>query len=485
MANYEEKMETREPLLEQAPPVSSEPDSTAGNVDGQRVNFLRNLSGLFQQLVPSDANHEPHPSSTTPRKGALKTYNEDDLVIDRETLPSACTGTGRDYDGYISEESKRKFLADYGLSKVMTESVMSLCSTTYRITAILDNGSAMRREDSKYIKGVNKADGTKLPGDKRLARYSGYNLNLAYCPRYEALKDMSSFLTHFAATMAVPITFELISTPQNKGGKGRGFRSVGTIQKDDRSTAEDYIPLSDQVESALEMIGIFKSFIGPASTGYVKLIEEFKTFYEEERLQIEKQGGKILVSIVTSTLPSGGSSDETAEQFFNQLNYFADLPVTFVFLVETTESNILEFYDTLLSPQSGVKADVKIAKGLGLMIDGIRTYNDWLNYCLPIHLCQSLGICSNILSQAACRPLSADEVRMLCNTFVGHVPDPDEDMGAFLGAIESLMSNDEHTQWNPATNVDAPLIDTFKLKEQIYVPVKTGCCERCFGCFNK
>jgi len=485
MAKYEEKMKMREPLVEQAPPESSEPDSTAGNVDDRRVGFLRNLSGLFRQLLPSDATHEPHPSSTIPRKGALKTYDEDDLVIDRETLPSACTGTGRDYDECISEESQRKFLAGYGLSEVMTERVMSLCSTTYQITAILDNSSAMKRGDSKYIEGVNKVDGTKLPDDKRLASYSGYDLNLAYGPRFEALIDVSSFLAHLAATMAVPITFELISTPQKKGGKGRGFRSVGKIQKEERSSAEDYIPLSDQVESALELILNFKSFIGPSSTGTVKLIEEFKTFYEEEHIQIEKQGEKILVLIITSVLPWGGKSDETAEQFFDQLNYFADLPVTFVFLVETTVSEILDFYDTLITPQGGVKADVKVAKGLGLMIDGIRTYNAWLNYCLPIHLCQSLGICSNILSQAACRPLRAEEVRMLCNTFSGHVPDPEEDMGAFLDAIESLMSNGEHTKWNPATNVDAPLIDTVKLKDQFSVSGKTGCCQRCLGCFNK
>ena len=80
---------------------------------------------------------------------------------------------------------------------------------TYHITAILDNGSAMKRENSKYIKGVNKVNGTKLPGDKRLASHPGYNLNLAYCPSFEALKDVSYFLAHLAATMAVPITFEV------------------------------------------------------------------------------------------------------------------------------------------------------------------------------------------------------------------------------------------------------------------------------------
>ena len=177
----------------------------------------------------------------------------------------------------------------------------------------------------------------------------------------------------------------------------------------------------------------------------------------------------MLVIVVTALYPwgrMGGDShvSDLSNNFVGLLNDFADLPVTFVFLVESQEENIIKSYDKIVPPESNVKANVKIGKGLGLMIDGVKKYNPWLNYCLLMHLCQALGLCSNILSQAASRPLCADEVRELCNTLIGDVPDPAVDMDTFMGAIKASMSNNEHTKWNPATGEDAPLIDIVKLR---------------------
>jgi len=281
----------------------------------------------------------------------------------------------------------------------------------------------------------------------------------------------------------VPTTFELFSS--RKKGKGRTSRRIGKSPHgaSAQSTAEDYIPLGDQVESAMELIENYASCIVSSPGGSLKLIEDVKNYYDEEQIEIKNHGGNVLVIIITSVYPWGYKKSEEAEMaglhknFVSLLNDFADLPVTFVFFVEARDVDIINYYDELLPPESGVKADVKIAKGLGLMIVGAQLYNPWLNYCLPMHLCQTLGICSNILSQAASRPLSAAEIRDLCNTFIGDVPDPDVDLDTFLHTIDVLMSNDEHTKWNPATGVAAPFIDVETLRMQLS-PKPPGC----FGC---
>ena len=235
-----------------------------------------------------------------------------------------------------------------------------------------------------------------------------------------------------------------------------------------KSSAEDYIPIGEQVESALEMIETFEECIGTASSANTdKLFADVKEMYASG-----KREEKILVVAITSLYPwgrRGGDRDlpELRAKFVDMINEFADLPVTFVFLVQSRDKNIIEFYDRIMAPESGIRADVRVAKGLGLMIDGVAKHNPWLNYCLPMHLCQTLGIGSNVLSQAASRPLNASEVREVCNTLIGDVPDPTLDVDKFLSAVEAFMASDEARKWNPFVGNDTALIDVAKLKKHL------------------
>mmetsp|Transcript_30791 Transcript_30791/g.65494 ORF Transcript_30791/g.65494 Transcript_30791/m.65494 type:complete len:495 (+) Transcript_30791:159-1643(+) len=464
--------------------VPGKPASAADGVRARRVEFPRD--SLIRQ-ISSNVMYKPPSLATEPGKATLKSFNRGSLMVEKNELQRITPDDHGEYDQ--SKEMRGKFLVEFGLSKVMVQRIMSKCSATYQVTALLDNGTRMKRDDSKFIEGKRKKEYTMdSPDDKSPASNEDYNLRLAPCLRLEALKDLSFFLIHLAANMALPTTFELFSTPNKIGGKGRGFRRVGSTPKsaDKKSSAEDYIPIGEQAESASEMIENFLSSIvlsSECSEGPLHLIEEVKEFYDDEHLEIQKQGGNILVIIMTSFYPWGSKSDEQKngrEKFVKLLNEFADLPVTFVFFVEGTIQDVIEFYDNLIFPQSGIKADINIAKGLGIMIDGVQKHNPWLNYCLPIHLCQALGICSNILSQAEYRPLLAEEVGVLCNTFIGDIPDPDDDINACLRSIENYMSIDENTKWNPATGGYAPLIDTVKLKAHLSKQnTCLSCCRRC------
>lgn len=234
-----------------------------------------------------------------------------------------------------------------------------------------------------------------------------------------------------------------------------------------KSKAEDYIPLSDQVESALEMIEKYRACMNSTSCGNLdKLYEDVKKMYDDECLAIEKQEKNILVLMITASYPwgrRGGDRDlpDFRSKFVKLMNEFADLPVTFLFVVESQDEKVIGFYDNLELP------NVKVGKGLGLMIDGVKENNPWLNYCLPMHLCHTLGICSTLLSQAASRPLNAMEVRELCDTMIGDVPDPTVNTDDFLGAIGTLMAEDENKRWNPILGKDTPLIDVAKLKKHL------------------
>ena len=183
-----------------------------------------------------------------------------------------------------------------------------------------------------------------------------------------------------------------------------------------KGNAEEFLSIEDQVESALEMVEDFCHMIEPSSSGdRLPFLEEVKKHCNDNLQHIEKDDKKVLVVIMTSGYPWGKFS---ITEGVDALNALEDLPVTIVYLAESRDEKVLKAYDDLLSPQGGIKADVKVAKGLGMMVDGIKKHNPWLNFCLPMHLCQTLGIGSNILSQAASRPLRADEVRELCNTLL-------------------------------------------------------------------
>lgn len=467
-----EATQMKAPLLDQAPNDS---------LDHHAVRFR---SDRTLESFPSDVSNEPPSSEQAPKKTALKGYNKGSLRIDREELKNRnkyfCDGSVCGHD----------FLIDFGFSEVMAQRVLSKCSTTCHTSVLLDNGMSMKRKDSSSVQGNSKTNRSMaVPPESRLARNGDFDLTLAPCERFEALKDVTYFLIHLAAKMAVPTTFELLNTSSKKIGQGRGFRRIGApIYADRRQTAEDYIPLGSQAESALDLIDNLGHDLVKGSGSCLELIEEVKKLYDEIQPEVENGGGNISVIIMTSLKPWGGRGEVPGdtEGFVQLLNGFADLPVTFVFLIETPQHDVVEFYDNLLSPELDVRADVKIAKGLGHMVRGVAAHNSWLNYSIPMHLCQTLGTCSDVLSQAARRPLIADEVKVLCDTFVGDVPDPNKDLDFFLRTIEGYMSNKEHTMWNPALGHATPLIEISSLETLISPANETrDCCSGCFGCFKK
>lgn len=451
---------------------SGKPVSTQDRVQSNiRFPSSRSIAQPIWDGVPKST---PPSATTKPNRTVLKSFNMGSLCVNESKLQRSIPC---EYEH--SEKMKEDFLHDYGLPEEMKRRVLSQCSKIYHLTVLLDNDYLMNKEDAKFIKGRRKdAEWLGLPDEKRLANNTlEYNLSVESCLRHTGLQDVSFFLLQLAAAMALPATFELCN--HKAGGLGNGFRRIvapEAINNDSKqqgaskmSKAEDYIPYGDQVESALEMIEQLPSNLRHTD-GSFDLIKEVKSYCEREIPRIEKEEKNIQVAIITASYPQGaraGGGDERFSQFVELLNDFATLPVTFIFVLETQDKAIIQFYDQLVASGSGVKADVKIAKGLGLMLDGISKYNPWLNYCLPMHLCQVLGICSNILSQAAIRPLFAAEVRELCDTLIGDVPDPLVDMDEFYGAIRALMAKVDHTMWNPANGCDTPLINTVKLKRTL------------------
>ncbi|KAL9182805.1 hypothetical protein ACHAXT_004084 [Thalassiosira profunda] len=446
---------------------SGEPVSTAAKVP-DRVKFPSRKS-VIQQICLEEVAAEVPASNAGPKKTSLKAFNQGSLCVDKGELQRS---NSRDIQQ--TEEAVGKLLAEYGLSEVMVKRLLHLCANTRQMKVLLENGPLMKREDGKCIEGKRKdAEWIQLE-EKRLAESNTeeYDLSVAPCARFVELQDICFFLINLAATMAMPTTFELFAHPRKIGGVGKGVRKIRARQDaSNMSSAEDYIPIGEQVESALEMIESFEECIDTASCANTdKLFADVKKMCGDECL--EKQDKKILVVAITSLYPwgrRGGDRDlpELRAKFVDMINEFADLPVTFVFLVQSREKNIVDFYDRLTAPETGIRADVKVAKGLGLMIDGVAKHNPWLNFCLPMHLCQTLGIGSNVLSQAASRPLSASEVRDVCNTLIGDVPDPALDVDTFLSAVEALMASDEARKWNPAVGTDTALIDVAKLKKHL------------------
>ena len=362
----------------------------------------------------------------------------------------------------------------------MVNQVQSLCAKTYHLRVLIGNSTSLKEKDGKSIEGSKKeCEWIKLPENKRLEKTTvEYEVSVEKCPRYVEVQDMCYFLLDLAAVMKVPTTFEFVSKSRKLGGVGKCLRRILSTQNGVKS-AEDYLPLKEQVESALEMVEGVHESLDSGQCSAEDLIKNLKG----ELSEIKDKEQSMMVLLMTSNYPwgrKGGDQErpQLTKDFVNLLNGYADLPITFVFLVETTDEKIVQFYDSLARPDSDVKADIRVAKSLGKTIGGVAKHNPWLNYCLPLHLCQALGICSNILSQASARPLTAIEVAETCNTCLGgNVPivaDPKADKTAFYSSIESLMSNVEHTAWSPATGKDAPIVDVTKLKKHLSGGVSIG-----------
>jgi hypothetical protein len=362
----------------------------------------------------------------------------------------------------------------------MIDQVQSLCTQTYHLRILIGNSISLKEKDGKCIEGTKKdCEWIKLPENKRLeSKTVEYEVSVEECHRYTEVQDMCYFLVDLAAIMKVPTTFELVSKTHKLGGVGKGLRRILTTQNGVK-TAEDYLPLKEQVESALEMV---ENLYERLDAGQCSAEGIFKNF-KDELSELKDKEKNIMVVLMSANYPwgrKGGDQErpKLTKDFVNLLNGYANLPITFVFLVETTDEKIIQFYDSLVSSDSDMKADVRVAKSLGKMIDGVAKYNPWLNYCLPLHLCQALGICSSTLSQASVRALRAEEVAEMCNSCLGgNVPvltDLKADSSVFYSSIESLMSNAEHTVWSPATNKDAPIVDVTKLKKHFSSGVSIG-----------
>eukprot|EP00956_Cyclotella_meneghiniana_P031323 scaffold81925_cov76-Cyclotella_meneghiniana.AAC.3 len=463
---------------------SGQPISTADKVP-TRVKFPTRRSIIQQIAVES---FDPPVVGTTPEKGVLKSYNRGSVVVDDEVMREVALSHARQImkedapnddqlsiRSYDNEYETEDFLMNYGLSKYMVDAVQSLCNSTSHIRVLIANSDLLGKEDGKCIEGKRKdAKGLKLPDNKRLENNTvEYELSLQRCYRYKEIQDVCYFLVDLAAIMKIPTTFQLVSTPRKLGGIGKGLRRILTTESGVK-TAEDYIPLKEQVDSAIEMIEGLGNTLDYGTCSVEKLIKDLKS----ELPKINEKEKNVMVLLLSSQYPWGmkGGDQEIpglTKGFIDLLNEYAGSPVIFVFFVESKEEKIVKFYDSLVSPDSNINANIRVAKGLGQMIDGVAKHNPWLNYCLPLHLYQALGICSNILSQATSRPLVAKEVAEICNKGLGgNVPISADDM--FYNSIKTLMSKEEHTAWNPVSGKINPFIDVVALKEHLRWKVSSG-----------
>ena len=77
----------------------------------------------------------------------------------------------------------------------MRDRVLSVCKSTYHLTALWDNGPQMGRDDSMYITGERK-DAPWLnvkPEERLLHNADEYDLKTGTCDRFEAVQDVDEF----------------------------------------------------------------------------------------------------------------------------------------------------------------------------------------------------------------------------------------------------------------------------------------------------
>ena len=181
-----------------------------------KVKFPRNTIMKQIYLIDDEADDNaeevsssPVPSSSQePTKKLLKPFNRGSFVVKKHLLT-------RDEDDRYQNTNDRSdqehFLKSYGLSKVMRDRVLSVCESTYHLTALWDNGPLMGRDDSMYITGEKKGNPwmNVKPEERLLHNADEYDLKTGSCDRFEAVQDVAYFFTFLAATMGVPATFEV------------------------------------------------------------------------------------------------------------------------------------------------------------------------------------------------------------------------------------------------------------------------------------
>lgn len=376
--------------------------------------------------------------------------------IDRQTL--AALMPQKVYE-HTPEEQKR-FLGKYGFTDAMTKKAMDGLLELRHTYSLINNSGVMDTDDGRRIIGFCK-DSSVYARDELITKMATkekeMELVYATCDRLTEMMDSVDFQIEVAASFQSPTTLQFINPPV----KGTDRTLIVGVKDDREEFANSLLSLEENAEHARDTID--KVRLTGVARSIVSLIKEVHKVAEDQVTDTENGGGRILVTIFSSSFPWGAviKGDKKEEEFIDLLNSFENLPVKFIFIKLPSDQAVSDYYDGLRSKCE--KADVTVSADFGQMVTGISKFNNWLNYCRSLHMSEVLGLCENLLVDASRRPLSLKEIGELCGILFGDVPDPEQvGMRDFVNKVDILLE-DEQMQWNPSLGNDAHLVDTKKL----------------------
>merc|ERR1712048_930953 len=104
--------------------------------------------------------------------------------------------------------------------------------------------------------------------------------------------------------------------------------------------------------------------------------------------ELRRTGKKICIVIATDGLPTDVNGRDyygAHDEFFNAVRRLQNLPVSIVFRLFTSENRVLDYYDKF---DTELEIPVEVIDDYAEEAKQVFKYNNWINYCIPIHKCR-------------------------------------------------------------------------------------------------
>lgn len=329
-----------------------------------------------------------------------------------------------------------------GFTTGLIKSVASNNKAIAKTFWLIDNSGSMYLDDGhRTVQGKSKRD-TKV----------------FVCSRWKELQTCIDFHIDRAALFKSPTVFMFLNNPGSSVGPQR-FSVAEHVKSD----------ISQDVSIAKTTLRkVRPAGYSPLTTTLLLIKSEVEGMVP----QLLHTGQRVAIVLATDGLPTDqdgeiGSQGEAASEFLQALKSLESLPVYIIIRLCTDDREIVEFYNSL---------DKQLERPLEVLNDFIdeseevRTFNEWLNYAMPLHRCRESGCYDQVLDMLDERSLTKGEVLDLLKILFGDdvlsaMPNPSTNWGGFIKCVRSIVKK-EGQEWNPAIKKVLPWIDVNKLNKE-------------------
>ena len=130
---------------------------------------------------------------------------------------------------------------------------------------------------------------------------------------------------------------------------------------------------------------------------------------------LDRDSNMAHITIATDCAPrdeDGNGGDAVNQAFVESLRSLENLPVRLVIRLCTSEEEVVEFYNSLVSLHN---LPIDVLQDFVSEAKKVRHINKWLNYGIGLHRCRQLGFRDHYFDLLTQRQLTVEELKYFCS----------------------------------------------------------------------